>query len=179
MNFKTAADRMLQHINGPGFILEYWDGESIVYGRGEPRFGLRIKSVSVARSLLRNLLVRLPEAYVDGDIELRGNLLDLIELCYRSDEASLNLGAWQRRTARMGSWLRRNSGVGARRNISHHYDLGNDFFAIWLDHQMVYSGAYFKNANDDLDTAQEQKLRHLCAKLRLAPGQSLLDIGCG
>ena len=128
---------------------------------------------------MRNPLVRLPEAYVDGDIELRGKLLDLLEFCYQSDEAFLNSSAWQRGVARLRSWRRRNSVAGSRRNVSHHYDLGNEFFAIWLDSQMVYSGAYFKNADDDLDSAQEQKLRHLCAKLRLAPGQSLLDIGCG
>ena len=178
MNFKTAVDHALRQLDGPGFALEYWDGESINYGCGEPRFVLRVKSPAIARSLMRNLLVRLPEAYVDGKIELCGNLLDLIEVCYRSDEHSCarQLAASCRE---IGSWLRRNSTVGARRNISHHYDLGNGFFALWLDRQMVYSGAYFKDPENDLDTAQEQKLRHLCSKLRLAPGLTLLDIGCG
>jgi cyclopropane-fatty-acyl-phospholipid synthase len=179
MNFKTAVDRTLRRIGGAGFTIEYWDGERVDYGSGKPRFILLVKSASVARGILRNPLVRLPEAYVDGDIELTGNLLDLLEFCYHSDEAFLNFSAWQRSAAGLWSWRRRNSTAGARRNVSHHYDLGNEFFAIWLDHQMLYSGAYFKNADDDLDIAQEQKLRHICAKLRLAPGKSLLDIGCG
>lgn len=179
VNFKTAVDRALRQIGGAGFTVEYWDGERVDYGSGKPRFMLLVKTASVARGILRNPLLRLPEAYVDGDIELQGNLLDLLEFCYQSDEAFLNFSAWQRGAARLWSWRRRNSAAGARRNVSHHYDLGNEFFAIWLDRQMVYSGAYFKNADDDLDIAQEQKLRHLCAKLRLAPGQSLLDIGCG
>jgi cyclopropane-fatty-acyl-phospholipid synthase len=179
MNFKITVDSVLRQIDGPAFTLQYWDGESIDYGRGEPRFALRVKSAAIARSVMRNLLVRLPEAYVDGDIELRGNLLDLIELCHRSDGISPNLGALQRHAARVGSWLRRNSVAGARRNISHHYDLGNEFFSLWLDRHMVYSGAYFKHVGDDLDTAQEEKLHHLCSKLRLTAGQSLLDIGCG
>jgi cyclopropane-fatty-acyl-phospholipid synthase len=179
MNFKTAVDRTLRRIGGAGFTIEYWDGERVDYGSGKPRFILLIKSALVARGILRNPLVRLPEAYVDGDIELHGNLLDLLEFCYHSDEAFLNFSAWQRSVARLWSWRRRNSAAGARRNVSHHYDLGNEFFAIWLDRQMLYSGAYFKNADDDLDIAQEQKLRHICAKLRLAPGKSLLDVGCG
>jgi len=179
MNFKTAVDRTLRRIGGAGFTIEYWDGERVDYGNGAPRFILQVKSAWVARGILQNPLVRLPEAYVDGDIELNGNLLDLLEVCYQSDEAFFRFSAWQRSLARLWSWRRRNSAAGARRNVSHHYDLGNEFFAIWLDRQMLYSGAYFKHADDDLDIAQEQKLRHICAKLRLAPGKSLLDVGCG
>ncbi len=66
-----------------------------------------------------------------------------------------------------------------RAAISYHYDLSPDFYALWLDHRMVYSCAYFLTGNDNLDTAQEQKLDYICRKLRLQPGESLLDIGCG
>jgi cyclopropane-fatty-acyl-phospholipid synthase len=63
--------------------------------------------------------------------------------------------------------------------VTYHYDVSNDFYALWLDRRMVYSCAYFHAAGDDLDTAQEHKLEYLCRKLRLRPGQRLLDIGCG
>lgn len=63
--------------------------------------------------------------------------------------------------------------------VSFHYDVSNDFFSLWLDRRMVYSCAYFEDAGVDLDKAQEAKLRMLCRKLRLRPGQRLLDIGCG
>ncbi|HUL54206.1 MAG TPA: cyclopropane-fatty-acyl-phospholipid synthase family protein [Opitutaceae bacterium] len=66
-----------------------------------------------------------------------------------------------------------------RRAVTYHYDVSNDFFRLWLDHEMVYSCAYFARADDDLDTAQAAKLDLLCRKLRLRPGQRLLDIGCG
>src|ERR1041385_3639633 len=66
-----------------------------------------------------------------------------------------------------------------RRAVTFHYDISNDFYQLWLDRRMVYSCAYFKSADDDLDAAQEQKLNHICRKLRLQPGQRLLDIGCG
>ena len=66
-----------------------------------------------------------------------------------------------------------------RRAVTFHYDVSNDFFRLWLDRRMVYSCAYFERADDDLDTAQTAKLHHLCRKLRLQPGQRVLDIGCG
>ena len=66
-----------------------------------------------------------------------------------------------------------------RQVVSFHYDVSNDFYRLWLDERMVYSCAYFETPNDDLDTAQVAKLRHLCRKLRLQPGQHILDIGCG
>jgi cyclopropane-fatty-acyl-phospholipid synthase len=63
--------------------------------------------------------------------------------------------------------------------ISYHYDLSNDFYALWLDREMVYSCAYFETGSEDLEQAQQAKLRHLCRKLRLQPGERLLDVGCG
>jgi cyclopropane-fatty-acyl-phospholipid synthase len=66
-----------------------------------------------------------------------------------------------------------------RRAVKFHYDVSNDFYHLWLDRQMVYSCAYFQSPSDELETAQERKLNYLCRKLRLRPGQHLLDIGCG
>ncbi|HXZ03535.1 MAG TPA: cyclopropane-fatty-acyl-phospholipid synthase family protein, partial [Ktedonobacteraceae bacterium] len=66
-----------------------------------------------------------------------------------------------------------------RQAVAYHYNRSNDFYALWLDRQMVYSCAYFKTPEDDLDTAQEQKMEYICRKLRLQQGERLLDIGCG
>ena len=76
-------------------------------------------------------------------------------------------------------WRLRNSRRGVRQNVARHYDLGNDFFRLWLDRTLTYSCAYFRSPTDDLDLAQEAKFRHIAAKLRLEKGQRLLDIGCG
>jgi hypothetical protein len=66
-----------------------------------------------------------------------------------------------------------------RQAVTYHYNVSNDFYALWLDQRMVYSCAYFEAADEDLDTGQERKLDYLCRKLRLVPGDRLLDIGCG
>jgi cyclopropane-fatty-acyl-phospholipid synthase len=66
-----------------------------------------------------------------------------------------------------------------RAAIQYHYDVGNDFYLLWLDRHMQYSCGYFPTSAEDLDTAQERKLEHICRKLRLKPGERLLDIGCG
>jgi len=63
--------------------------------------------------------------------------------------------------------------------IQHHYDVGNDFYELWLDRRLIYSCAYFPTGKEDLDAAQEAKLEHICRKLRLQPGEQLLDVGCG
>src|SRR6266581_1011619 len=66
-----------------------------------------------------------------------------------------------------------------RQAVTYHYDRSNDFYALWLDRRMIYSCAYFAMPDDTLDTAQERKLDYICRKLRLRPGEGLLDIGCG
>ncbi len=63
--------------------------------------------------------------------------------------------------------------------VQYHYDVGNDFYSLWLDHNMQYSCGYFPTGAEDLDTAQERKMEHICRKLRLQRGERLLDIGCG
>ena len=66
-----------------------------------------------------------------------------------------------------------------RKAVSYHYDVSNDFYALWLDSRLVYSCGYFKSPEDDLEVAQEQKLEYICRKLRLRRGDRMLDLGCG
>jgi len=80
---------------------------------------------------------------------------------------------------KFGHWLRRNSRAGARRNISAHYDLSNDFFRAWLDPSMAYSSGVFERNDATLEEASRAKFERLCRKLALHPGERLLEIGCG
>ena len=140
--------------------------------------------------------VSLAEAYlyndfdIEGDIEAVFPLADSIAEKVKDTKWKLRLGTEllklpnqkMERVGRRGRARlrgRRHSIERDRQAIAYHYDVSNEFYALWLDERMVYSCAYFTSPDDDLDTAQEQKLDYICRKLRLRPGQRLLDIGCG
>ena len=134
------------------------------------------------------------EAFVRGDFDVEGDLEAAVAAMAQAALAQ-PLGAWIRvalralalpRTTAAGSVLprarlsgRRHSLARDRTAVRHHYDVGNDFYALWLDRRLVYSCAYFPTGTEDLDAAQEAKLEHICRKLSLRPGERLLDIGCG
>lgn len=179
MSPKRDLDRMLCHVRGAGFTIQYWDGERISYGDGAPEFTLRLPPASTMSWMLGDVSLRLPEAYVSGQLRVDGDLGRLLHLCYRVDDSVFRVSPWRKAALALAALRRRNSLSGARANVSHHYDLSNQFFATWLDDEMNYSCAYFEQAADDLEAAQRQKLRHICGKLRLEPTQRLLDIGCG
>ena len=136
-------------------------------------------SAAPLKALIKGDFARAADTYVAGDISVDGP----IEIVLKTGIAlAEKLGRFPplRGVARVAAWLpavnSRNRDVA---NISHHYDVGNEFYRLWLDDQMVYSCAYFRSGNEDIHTAQQQKLDHICRKLRLQPGERLLDLGCG
>jgi cyclopropane-fatty-acyl-phospholipid synthase len=121
------------------------------------------------------------EAYLEGMWD-SPNVTDVLRFGTENEVAfdkMLRGKAW----ARFASWvmhrLRPNTRKGAKRNISEHYDLGNDFYAEWLDPSMTYSSALFSEGENDLEAAQKAKYRKLCRAIDLRPGMSVLEIGCG
>jgi cyclopropane-fatty-acyl-phospholipid synthase len=174
-----VIDRVAAQRGDMAFSVRLWNGERRTYGTGPEDVAVRLKDRRTALGLLANPSLRFGEAYVAGDIEVEGDLGALMELLLRVARGDLAPGPLHRGFAAVARWARRNSPRRSRRHVAHHYDLGNDFFALWLGQTMAYSCAYFRHPSDDLDTAQEQKFRHLCEKLRLEPGQTLLDVGCG
>lgn len=151
-----------------------WNGE-LIRGVDPAPVTLTVHSTKALTRLARPTLGELARSYVEGEIDLDGSLRDVLRLgeALVSDRAS----AYTRRARRWRWWTHSRSAD--RRNIAHHYDVGNDFYALWLDRNRVYSCAYFKTPDDTLDLAQEQKLDHICRKLLVKPGERLLDIGCG
>jgi len=124
----------------------------------------------------------LGEAFMDGDWS-SPDLVALLRLALRNHHAFNTLnGSWSwltRQVAQVSHRLRANTRSGSRRNIAAHYDLGNEFFRLFLDADLVYSSAWFERDDDSLEQAQEQKLDRICRKLRLGPGDHLLEIGTG
>jgi cyclopropane-fatty-acyl-phospholipid synthase len=122
------------------------------------------------------------ESFMDGDWT-SPDLVGLVRLAVRNlrlmDSAFPAANLFRRLASRIGHRLRSNSLAGSRRNIRHHYDLGNDFYRLFLDEQMVYSAAIFPHPEDSLESAQRHKLDLICRKLRLGPGDRVLEIGCG
>jgi cyclopropane-fatty-acyl-phospholipid synthase len=156
------------------------------YTFGEPDASLRAMAViHDERFFLRALTgadVGIGESYMQGEWT-SPDLVPLVRLCVRNlrlfDSEHGILSAARRLTARFRHFARANTVRGSRRNIREHYDLGNDFYRLFLDARMVYSCAYFQRQQDSLDLAQEQKLELICRKLNLQPGDRVLEIGCG
>ncbi len=142
---------------------------------GQPaRVRLTVRDASLLPELAQPTLQNLAEAYVQGRIDVDGDLLDALPLCERLVNAAGSSVA-----QRVVGPAARHSVRSDREAISYHYDVGNDFYRLWLDDGMVYSCAYFRTGDESLEEAQRAKLDHICRKLRLVPGERLLDIGCG
>ncbi|MCY1274800.1 Ubiquinone biosynthesis O-methyltransferase [compost metagenome] len=152
--------------------LRLWDGKELDLGP-EPSVTLVLHDPSVVAQLNRPSLDTLGRAYVEGRLGLEGPISEVIRI---GDVISRALLGEDYRA--QPSRQKHDKATDAAA-ISYHYDLSNEFYALWLDRDMVYSCAYFETGHEDLDTAQQAKLRHLCRKLRLEPGDYLLDVGCG
>jgi cyclopropane-fatty-acyl-phospholipid synthase len=200
-----SVRRVLDHLFGPprsrSFAIGFWTGQVDAPARRDTRFTLVLRSPgSLRRMLLPPTETSIVDAYLFGDVDVEGDMEAAVSLgdliasrlarpgaVARLARDVLLLPTGPSRTPlpavpvrRWRPTLRpRHSVARDRRAVRFHYDLSNEFFALWLDRRMVYSCAYFERDDADLDAAQEAKLEYVCRKLRLRPGERLLDIGCG
>jgi cyclopropane-fatty-acyl-phospholipid synthase len=179
------------------FAVRLWDGTT---WKPDPEQETRFTLVLQHPGALRRMFLppsdlTLGEAYIYNDFDIKGDIEAVFpiadqfiegrwgkaeQLRYRKRLLSLpKMG--QPRAGDPAVKLRgaRHSKERDRQAVTYHYNRSNEFYALWLDQRMVYSCAYFATPDDDLDTAQERKLDYICRKLRLRPGERLLDIGCG
>lgn len=196
--------RLFRGFDG-SFALRLWDGTTLMLGNASrddarPQFTLVCRSASVVRSMvLGRDPLRLPDAYFRGDIDIEGDffaalgLKDQLHSIRMStfDRFSIMFSAARLRTGYaasprvntgsplQGRSVKAHSKIENQDAIAFHYDVSNEFYALWLDESMVYSCAYFERPAADLEEAQYAKLDHICRKLLLQPGDRLLDIGCG
>lgn len=172
---KSIVKSIAEHLSDRPFDLEYWDGEIIKYGNGNPEFKLIIKNFPSKKELLADPSVALGEAYMKGDIDIEGDLQKFFESIIRNKDSFMNKNT----VFRLASKIKAPSLMKSKKDIAHHYDIGNDFYSLWLDKTMSYSCGYFKNPTDTLYDAQMNKIHHILKKLNLKEDQHLLDIGCG
>jgi len=129
-------------------------------------------------SILADPWVRFGDAYSDGTLTIEGDLVELLETIYRSS-AMGDKPSRMRRAVDLLHRPHRNTLAGSRDNIHHHYDIGNAFYSLWLGSTMAYTCAYYPTPAATLDEAQTAKMDHVCRKVRLKPGESVVEAGCG
>ena len=123
--------------------------------------------------------LRFGDAYSEGSVAIDGDLASLLETVYRSGLAAAKSGSLLRRATGALRRPHKNTLAGSRDNIHHHYDIGNAFYSLWLGRTMAYTCAYYPTAGATLDEAQVAKMDHVCRKLRLKAGESVVEAGCG
>jgi cyclopropane-fatty-acyl-phospholipid synthase len=161
------------------FQVQFWDGDRLRFGTGEPRFTLTFATEAAAKSVFRRGSTGFREQYVTGAIEVGGNLQELLRIGLDPLVQGIKLPLGEKVAILLQYLLSFNTVKKSPRNIMRHYDLGDNFFRQYLDESMTYSCAYFRSTQDSLEQAQMQKYEHVCRKLRLKEGETLVDVGCG
>ena len=146
-----------------------------------PRADMVLRSDSAIIRILGHGKLGFCEAFMLGEID-SDNLTNLIELAVLHDsylEDQIKLRTWQKLWLKFQHWRNRNNQSGSKRNISSHYDLGNQFYSRWLDRTMTYSSAVFQSDADTLEDAQTRKYQKLAELVDIQQGDRVLEIGCG
>jgi len=170
---KQVCRALFSRIKAGGVTVTYWDGQSERFGP-ESWLHIVLRSKEAVWAICRNVHLGFGEGYMDGEIVIDGDLAELGRLT----AANREVHAWARRLQRRARETRAGK-PGQAANVRSHYDLGNEFYRLWLDRSMTYSCAYFRGPDDSLEQAQQQKVGHILRKLNLKPGMTLLDIGSG
>ena len=171
--------KLIGILNGPRIRFVLPGGEAVDPAEGMPVAEVKIRDARTLAKMLFDPTFEFAEGYRLGNIEVDGDLSQLIEEIYRRASARERARSGAGRIAR---WLHRAHSqtlAAARSNIHHHYDLGNEFYALWLDPTLSYTCAYFPTPQATLEEAQVAKMHHVCRKLRLRPGESVVEAGCG
>ncbi len=170
--------RLLSMVGDPPIEFVLWTGERVTT-HSAPTAAVRIADRATLLGLAKDPHIRFGDAYSEGKITIDGDLLHFLELMYRAAPeqpkavrsiTSLLKGAHRRQ---------RNTLTGSRGNIHHHYDISNEFYSLWLGDTMAYTCAYYPTPDATLDEAQRAKFDHVCRKMRLRSGESVVEAGFG
>ncbi|MEW9672222.1 class I SAM-dependent methyltransferase [Ammoniphilus sp. 3BR4] len=168
---KHMFQQFFSRMSSAPFQVRYWDGKVDRYGEETPCFEIHFREKLPFPEIMSNPSLAFGEAYMDGKLELTGDMDEVLRLLSRNRASFV--------PKLLAPLTKMASKKVQKENIQYHYDLGNEFYSLWLDSTMSYSCAYFKNEDDSLEQAQLQKIDHVLKKLQLKPGEKLLDIGSG
>lgn len=179
-SFETRLIRtLMQAFGNPRIEFILWNGERIAPTGTAAVATLRIANRATLLRLCTDPDLQFGDLYSAGKIDVEGDLLRMLEDLY---VGAANAGRSISFTRRLAQWRhrrRRNTLTGSRENIHHHYDIGNEFYSLWLGQTMAYTCAYFPTPTVTLDEAQVAKMDHVCRKLRLNAGERVVEAGCG
>ncbi len=171
---KIFYKTLFKNLFADTFELKLWDGSEEVYGEGEPKFKIIFNEPIPKADIINDPSIAFGEGYMTKKLDIEGSIQDVIESLYKNKDSFLG-------NEKYASLIKivKNNIKTSKKNIEFHYDVGNDFYKLWLDDTMTYSCGYFKSQNDSLTDAQKNKVDHILKKLNLKEGETLLDIGCG
>ncbi len=171
--------RLMSLIGQPPLAAALWDGTEILAGDHRPLATIVVHNAATLRRIALNPFFQFAESYANGHVDIIGDLVEAICAVNRSIKASARASLVYNVVS---NWLRLpriNTLSASRDNVHHHYDIGNEFYRLWLDEQMAYTCAYFPSPEISLEAAQVAKFDHVCRKLRLQPGDCVVEAGCG
>ncbi|MFX0547825.1 class I SAM-dependent methyltransferase [Hathewaya histolytica] len=172
---KFFIKKFLNGISTETFKIKFWDGTEEIIGDAEVAFTIIFNKPVNKGKILEDASLAFGEAYMDGDIDFEGDLQFILESIYKNKDSFLHSHKLLSKVMKLkGTSIKKQ-----KEDISYHYDLGNDFYSLWLDKTMSYSCGYFKNEDDTLYDAEMNKIHYILKKLNLKENQTLLDIGCG
>jgi cyclopropane-fatty-acyl-phospholipid synthase len=172
-------ERLLSHLGNPPIEFLLWNGERVSRSGAEMVHQLRIADRATLVALFTDSQLGFGDAYSDGRISVEGDLVEFLETVYQSAPRKEAAPSLLRRLVKRRRGPRANTLTGSRDNIHRHYDIGNDFYSLWLGRTMSYTCAYYPTLSATLDQAQEAKMHHVCRKLQLQSGQNVVEAGCG
>ncbi|MDO5517082.1 MAG: cyclopropane-fatty-acyl-phospholipid synthase family protein [Clostridium sp.] len=156
------------------FEMVFWNDEKISVGEGEPQFKVKLLKPIEKKEILNSTSLAFGEAFMDGNLQFEGDMFFILDtFMSQIDNFSTNFRALPHIFHKCTNKSKQ------KEEVTSHYDIGNDFYSLWLDKTMSYSCAYFEDDTNTLEEAQMNKINYILKKLNLSEGMSLLDIGCG
>lgn len=168
---RWALEHIWRTVRHAPIRLMLWDGVALPPHAGPSLPTIVFKNRQALFRWVWDSELNFGESYMSGDVEIRGDLVALLEAIYRTWAVPPPRPWWL--------WQKSNDARAARENVHHHYDLGNEFYHLWLDREMVYTCAYLPTPECSLEEAQIAKMDLVCRKLQLQPGERVVEAGCG
>ncbi|MFQ5755336.1 MAG: class I SAM-dependent methyltransferase [Acidiferrobacterales bacterium] len=176
---RALVRHLLRTLDDPPINVILWNGEELTGSQSAPVARVWIRDRKAFFKVLTRPELHFGDLYSSGRIAVEGSLVQFMEIINRASKNSARTGIVKKYLAHPLNRSRASAQGSSRDNIHHHYDLSNDFYKLWLDKQMQYTCAYFPDPAMTLEAAQLAKLDHVCRKLQLKPGDTVVEAGCG